>query len=64
MAEITGKDFCFSIPDADLVRIAMRQLRDEQIPITLQSVAERSGLTIPQVKRVVLQAQSEQGKRK
>lgn len=63
MAEIVGKDFCFVVPDTDLVRLAMGQLRNEQIKITVQAVADRSGLTVPQVIATMRQMQAEHGKR-
>lgn len=58
MTLITGKDFCFDVPDRDLVRIAMVQLRDAGERITLQSVSQVSGLNIQQVK-AVLQAEQQ-----
>lgn len=59
MAFITGKDFAFEVPDIDLVRIAMCELRDAGEKITLQSVADLSGLNVQDVRAILLEMKAE-----
>lgn len=49
MATITGKDFAFEIDNRDLVRLAMRELRERKQQITVQAVAALSGLSVAEV---------------
>lgn len=63
MAEIASKDFVFVVPDRDLVRLAMREMRESKQKITVQAIASLSGLPVEQTIATMKEMQAEYERR-
>lgn len=62
--QISGKDWTLDVSEEDLVRMAMNSLRKNGEKITVQSVAQVSGLPGAQVQSIMRQMLAEQQKGK